>query len=183
MKSVMMAMAVAAALFAGECTYSVKDVGVTWEAYKTPMKLGVGGTFDAIKLQARPGKSIDDLLDGAHVVIDTKSVDSKNPGRDGKLVRAFFNVQGVKAIDAVVKRVGENTVDVDVTMNGVTKTVPMALKKEGSKVYAEGYVDLGDFEMLPSLQSITRACYKLHKGKTWQDVKIAFEIETKERCR
>ncbi len=178
-----MAMVAATALFAGECTYSVKDVGVMWEAYKTPMKLGVGGTFDAIKLQAKPDQSVDDLLDGARVVIDTKSIDSKNPGRDGKLVKAFFNVQGVKAIEAVVNKVGENVVDVDITMNGVTKTVPMTLKKEGSKVKAQGYIDLGDFEMLPSLHSITKACYKLHQGKTWQDVKIAFEIETKERCK
>jgi len=182
MKAIVMGMLVATALFAGECRYSVKDIGVQWSAYKTPLRVAVGATFHGIKLRARPDQTVDALLEGAHVTIDTASIDSKNRGRDAKLVKFFFNVQGVKAINAEIKSVHQNIVDVEIEMNGISQTIPMKIVREENRIEAEGYLDLGDFNMLPSLQSINKACYELHKGKTWQDIKITFEIETKKRC-
>lgn len=170
-------------LFATECTYRVMDFDIEWEAYKTPAKIGVEGTFGNIKLSAMPDKTVTGLLEGAKVVIDTNSVNSKNSGRDAKLVKFFFNTQGVKTITAEIKKVKESSADMEITMNGVTRTVPMKLEFDGEDVKAEGYIDLADFDMLPSLQSINKACYDLHKGKTWQDLKIEFEIKTMEKCK
>lgn len=168
---------------AAECTYRVMDFEIGWEAYKTPAKIGVEGTFGNIKLSAMPDKTVTGLLEGAKVVIDTASVNSKNRGRDAKLVKFFFDTQGVKTITAEIKKVKESSADVEITMNGVTRTVPMKLTFDGEDVEAEGYLDLGDFDMLPSLRSINKACYDLHKGKTWQDLKIEFEIKTMEKCK
>ncbi|BDY12823.1 hypothetical protein HCR_12520 [Hydrogenimonas cancrithermarum] len=182
MKYFVMGIVMAVGLFAGECTYSVKDIDVEWKAYKTPLKIGVGGTFDAIKLNAMPDKTEKGLLEGARVVIDTRSVDSKNKGRDAKLVKFFFHIQGVETITAEIKSIEKDVANVEVTMNGITKIVPMKVEFDEDEVQAEGYLDLGDFDMLPSLESINKACYDLHKGKTWQDVKIAFDIKTKRRC-
>ena len=67
-------------------------------------------------------------------------------------------------------------------MNGVTKTIPMKLDFDDDEIEAEGHIDLADFNMLPSLSSITKACYDLHKGKTWQDVEIKFELKTRKHC-
>lgn len=183
MKALFLGLLTTAILMAGECTYRVKDIDITWKAYKTPAKIGVGGTFDAIKLSAMPDKTPESLLEGAKVIVDTQSVDSKNRGRDAKLVKFFFNVQGVKTITAEVKRLDKDTAYVDITMNGTTRTIPMKVAFDDDDIKAEGYIDLGDFGMLPSLESITKACYDLHQGKTWQDVEIAFEIKTLEKCK
>ncbi|RUM46209.1 MAG: hypothetical protein DSY46_00340 [Hydrogenimonas sp.] len=182
MRAMVMGVMVATALFAGECRYSVKDIGVAWSAYKTPLRVAVGGTFHGIKLQARPDQTVDALLEGAHVTIDTATIYSKNRARDAKLVKFFFDVQGVKTISAEIKSLHKDIADVEIEMNGISKTIPMKLVREENRIEAEGYLDLGDFEMLPALQSINKACYDLHKGKTWQDIKITFEIETKKRC-
>ena len=170
-------------LLAGECTYRVMDFEIGWEAYKTPAKIGVEGTFGNVKLSAMPDKTVTGLLEGAKVVIDTGSVNSKNSGRDAKLVKFFFNTQGVDTITAEIKKVTQSTAELEITMNGVTRTVPMKLEFDGEDVEAEGYVDLADFDMLPSLKSINKACYDLHKGKTWQDLEIEFEIKTMEKCK
>ncbi|WP_300367889.1 YceI family protein [Hydrogenimonas sp.] len=183
MKSIVISLLTATFIMAGECTYKVKDIDVTWEAYKTPAKIGVDGTFEAIKLSALPDKSPEALLEGARISIDTQSVNSKNSSRDAKLVKFFFNVQGVKTITAEVKRVDKERADVEITINDVTKIVPMKVEFDEDAIEAEGYIDLADFDMLPSLESITKACFDLHKGKTWQDVKIGFDIKTSEKCK
>jgi polyisoprenoid-binding protein YceI len=182
-RKILALVATAALALAQECSYRVKDVEVTWEAYKTPLKTDVEGGFGTIKLSAKPDKSVDGLLEGAKVVIETASVDSKNAARDAKIVKYFFQAQGVDTITAEIKKVHDDLVDVEVTMNGVTRTVPMKLEHDGDKVEAEGVIDLADFDMLPSLASLNKACYKPHQGKTWQDVELSFELRIAEKCK
>ena len=169
---------------APQCTWRVEDFEVDWTAYKTPFKIGVSGSFDTVKLHAKPAESEEDLLKNASVTIETTSVDSGNKGRDKNLVQAFFNVQGVDKIEA-------KTVDVDnekgiitlnITMNGITRRVPMHLKKGDEALIADGVIDLGDFDMLPSLHALTKACEKPHQGKTWQDVNLRFKLWLKKKC-
>ena len=182
-KTAIATMLAASMLLAQECTWRVKDVQVEWEAFKTPLKIGVEGSFGTVKLSAMPDKSVDGLLEGAKVVIETDSVDSKNRGRDAKLVKFFFQIQGVGTITAEIKSVRKELVDVEITMNGVTRVVPMKLERDDDKVEAEGVIDLADFDMLPSLESLNKACYDPHQGKTWQDVELSFELQLAEKCK
>ena len=170
-------------LMAQECTWRVKDVEVKWKAFKTPARIGVGGTFGNIKLSAMPDKTQKGLLEGAKVVIETASVDTKNAGRDAKLVKSFFKVQGVDRIEAVVTEVRDGSVDVNVTMNGISRIVPMKSEWDGDEVEADGWIDLADFKMLPSLRAINKACYDKHAGKTWQEVELKFELKTYKKCK
>ena len=171
-----------AVLFAGQCRYEAKQLEVEWKAYKTPLKIGVGGTFDKVAIEATDKSSEKSYLETSTVTISTASIDSKNSGRDAKLVKYFFAVQNVKEIKAKVVSVERKLIKVDITMNGVTKTIPMELDYDDDEIEAEGHIDLADFNMLPSLSSITKACYDLHKGKTWQDVEIKFELKTRKYC-
>ena len=182
-KAVIVMIAAASMLLAQECTWRVKDVQVEWEAFKTPLKVGVKGSFGTIKLSAMPDKNVDGLLEGAKVVIETASVDSKNRGRDAKLVKFFFRTQGVETITAEIKSLHKEIADVEITMNGVTRTVPMKLERDDDNVEAEGVIDLADFDMLPSLESLNKACYDKHQGKTWQDVELSFELQLAEKCK
>ncbi|QOP41703.1 YceI family protein [Sulfurimonas marina] len=173
-----LALGLSTSLFSATCKYNADSNTLQWTAFKTPAKVGVKGTFDNITLNSQPSSSQNELLLSSNVHIVTADVNSNNEGRDAKLVKSFFHVQGVKAIDAKVLKVNGKTADVEISMNGTKKVVPMSLTSTTESMKLNGTIDLGDFKMLPSLEAITKACYELHKGKTWQDVDLEFTINT-----
>jgi len=182
MKKILLILLTATTIFASQCHYDFKSLQVNWKAYKTPLKIGVGGTFNNVSINAIDKSSTKNFLTSSTVVINTATINSKNVARDKKLVHYFFNIQGVKKINIKVLSVNKEKIYLDITMNGVTRTVPMRLDLKDDEAKADGYIDLADFHMLPSLAAITKACYKLHQGKTWQDVKIDFTLKTQKNC-
>ena len=167
------------------------DMNVTWKAYKTLAKLGVGGTFTSVKYVplAKEGKNFADLLVGSTVSIDTTQINTGNPTRDETLVKMFFKQLKSTTIDAKIvamkaaKRVKgkpyTGTVDVTLSMNGKTLTIPMQYHYEKEHFKATGTLDLFDFAGGDALVSINKSCYDLHKGKTWNDVSIMFDTSIK----
>lgn len=188
MKKSLIALAVMASMMHAECLVEPNGTPVIgWEAYKTAAKVGVKGSFGSVKASGiDASESVAGVLKGSRVMIETASVDSKNPGRDAKLATYFFGVMAGKVIDATVVSVDgkEKTgnVTVAITMNGVTRNVPMRYSATESEIVAEGYVDLADFSALAAVASINKACYELHQGKTWQDVAIRFTLPIKTQC-
>ncbi len=175
MKKILLTGLLVAAAFGYEAT----GIEVEFKAFKTPLKIGVKGGFDKISLHSKPAKKLKNMLLNTSVMIETASVDSKNPGRDKKLVHNFFDVQGVGKIEAKIVKVDTKVLTVAITMNGKTVDVPMKYENEHKEIEAEGVIDLADFGMLPSLGAITKACYEKHRGKTWQDVELEFELQYK----
>jgi len=182
MKKTVLSLLALASLLSAQCQYKANSIEVDWKAYKTPAKIGVGGTFTKVLLQASPQITQEALLQHATVTIDTNSIYSKNSARDVKLVKFFFQAQKVDSIEAKVVSLSPDEALVAITMNNITKEIPMKVEFDDDEIEAKGYIDLADFAMLLSLKSINKACYDLHKGKTWQDVKIEFEIKTKRSC-
>ncbi|SMP88416.1 YceI-like domain-containing protein [Epsilonproteobacteria bacterium SCGC AD-308-P11] len=171
----------------GSCTLVQEGaVVVSFEAYKTPAKVGVGGVFDSVKYTptAPSGKNFREIFVGSQVSIDTASVNSKNETRDDKLVKFFFDTMTGKNITAKISDYKPNKLFkgkpktgvfiVEVTMNGVTKTVPMNYSFDAGVMVANGVIDILDFSANEALSSINKACYDLHGGKTWSDVSIGF---------
>ena len=172
---------------AGGCVLTPsKDMNVSWEAYKTFAKLGVGGQFTDVNYtpNAKKGKNFKELLVGSSVDINVTQIDTKNPTRDKNLVDMFFNklksptIQGkITAITANKQKEGKpytGNLDVNISMNGKTLTIPMSYHYENEHFKANGVIDLFDFEAQSALTSINKKCYALHKGKTWNDVSIEF---------
>jgi len=188
--SMIMAIAVASTLVAAQktgCVLAQKGkVSVDWKAYKTASKIGVGGVFDDVKYTAiaKEGKNFRSILVGSSVTIDTSSVNSKNEGRDVKLVKFFFEKMAGKNIDARITNIKADKklkdkprtgiVTLDVKMNNIKKTVPMRYSFSDGVFSAKGVIDILDFSASKALSSINKACYDLHKGKTWSDVSIGF---------
>jgi len=169
MKKVILIALSAAALLAAECSLQ----SLTWTAYKTPLKLGVKGTFD--KIAFIEGKN---CLEGARVIINKHSVDTKNPGRDKTLDEFFFSkLKG--DIKAKIEKVGDKTLDVAITLNGVTKKIPFTYTKKGGIIEAKGVIDIFDFSGSEALASIAKACFDKHQGKTWNDITLTFTIDNK----
>jgi len=182
MKSFILAGLLVASTVFAECTYYSENAKVTWKAFKTYEKIGVGGTFDRAVFSPKSAKTLEEFLTDSHMTIDTASVNSANPGRDATLVSSFFKVQNVDTITAKVVSAKDSKAQVEITMNGVSKIIPMSYTLIEGKIVGKGVIDLGDFTMLSSLNSINTTCFKLHAGKTWQDVEIGFEIPVANNC-
>jgi polyisoprenoid-binding protein YceI len=176
MKKTLLAMLFLAASLSA---YEIQNTNVKFTAFKTYAKKGVSGVFDRVNVKSSKGKDVKALLINAVAKIDTASVNSGNKGRDVKLVTKFFAVQNVKNITAKLSEVEKSSLIATISMNGKTVAIPMNYSVENKTVNAKGTIDLADFDMIPSLKSLNKACYALHKGKTWQDVDIYFTITYK----
>ena len=168
------------------------DMNVTWKAYKTSEKIGVGGQFTAVKYTPNTleGKNFRELFVGSSVSIDTSKLTTGNPGRDETLVKFFFSTMSSNTIEVRIIDIKRSdthekgkprtgTVTVEITMNGTTKTIPMEYFYDKGLFDAKGTIDLIDFAASKSLASINKACFDLHKGKTWSNVSIAFSTTVK----
>lgn len=99
-------------VYSGECTVTVnpkKDVKILWKAFKTPTKVGVGGTLRNFTYKGnKKDADIKDILRTASVEIaaDSKSVHTKDKSRDAKISTFFFNkMAGGAQIKARVTKV------------------------------------------------------------------------------
>lgn len=180
-KNLLLALGLSTSIFAATCNYTVDSSSLEWTAFKTPAKVGVKGSFNNVNLDFKISDSQESLLKSSTLNIVTANVNSNNPGRDAKLVNSFFMVQGVKTIDAKILNVSNNSADVEISMNNIKKVITMNLITNNNTMKLQGEINLADFKMLPSLDAITKACYELHQGKTWQDVALEFNITT--RCK
>lgn len=183
MKKIMCVTVLLALSAFADCTYQSNSTKVTWKAFKTNEKIGVAGSFDRVVAQPKTANTLETLLVGSSVKIDTSSINSGNPGRDATLVSSFFNVQNINSITAKIVSAKETQLFTDITMNNITKTVALSYVLQEGEILANGSIDLSDFSMLPSLQSINKACFDLHAGKTWSDVEIGFKIPIKSDCK
>ena len=177
----------------GNCTLTQgDDLNITWKAFKTFAKIGVGGEFTDIKYVAnkKEGKNFRELFVGSKVSIDISKISTHNEGRDKTLVSDFFGKLKGKTIEGVIKdikadkpvngkRVYHGVVDVAITMNDTTLIIPMKYNYKKEVFRAIGTIDLFDFKANNALSSINKSCYKLHKGKTWNDVTISFATTVK----
>ncbi len=192
MKKIALSLILLASFAQANCSFSKPtNVDVTWKAFKTPLKKGVGGHFTKLNYSSsvKSAHSLNELLAGATVNIDVTSVDSKNAGRDVKLLNEFFKKMAgpdIKAKIISLKRDKDarktGLVTISVTMNGVTREVPMRYTFNSRVLSANGVIDLVDFDATSALQSINKACYALHQGKTWSDVNIGFSMKIGASC-
>jgi polyisoprenoid-binding protein YceI len=174
------------------CSYSQEgNMVVNFEAYKTPDKIGVKGVFESVDFKPAKlsGDELEDIFVGSSVLIDTKSVNSNNEKRDAKLMKFFFgNLKSEYIKGKITKMQHDKALNgksksgvfiVNITMNGVSKDVPMKYTYANDVVTAIGTMDILDFNGNKALSSINEACYDLHKGKTWSDVTIGFSTKVK----
>lgn len=182
-------LAISLPTFAGTqvCTYDLKKEGtsVNWTAYKTPKKAGVKGKLTDFNIKTDAAKkhgSVDQLLSTATFTVNTASVDTGDKARDAKIVKFFFQ----KAqISGKVLSAANGKVEVEFTMNGVKKTVPMTSKFDDKAgiLTLNGTVDVLDFGMKGHLASLTKACSALHEGVTWPDVNVELVAAVAQSCK
>ena len=170
------------------CSFDYQKEGSTlsWTAFKTPKKVGVGAKFSDFTINAKNAKSTDDLLASASFEINSQSIDSGDKGRDMKIAQFFFKnmLKGTK-ISGKVLKVSNNVADVEMTMNGATKVISMTSKfdEASSKLIVKGALDVLEFGMKDNLAAITKACYEKHEGVTWPNVDLELSAAVKKSCK
>lgn len=171
-----------------KCTFEyVKDgSNLGWTAFKTPKKVGVSAKFTDFTVTATPASSVKDMLAGASFVVNSQSVDSGDKARDAKIMQFFFKkmLKGTKITGKVLKTT-ETSADVEMTMNGTTKTVAMTSKfdEAANKVSLKGSIDVLEFGMKDNLATLTKACYEKHEGVTWPNVDVELVAVVKTTCK
>jgi polyisoprenoid-binding protein YceI len=157
------------------CVLANDSVAIKWTAFKTPAKVGVSGGFKLVEVKSQKGDDALGSLDGATAKIMTSSVNSKHSARDKKIFTFFFkSMKDGKEINAVVNKVNQKKshLVLDITMNGITKKVPLKYVLSGNDFKAKGHIDILDFAMNGQLASLNKACLAKHQGKTWSDVSL-----------
>ncbi len=175
----------------GGCTLEQSDdINVSWKAYKTFGKIGVGGRFTDIKYtpNKKLGKNFRELFVGSMVSIDMTKIDTGDSSRDKTLIESFFSKIG-KTIEAKIvgieanKREGKGPrtgiLDVTIVMNKRSLTIPITYHYNKGDFRANGVIDLFDFAGSNALVSLNKTCFDLHEGKTWNDVSIEFRTQIK----
>lgn len=165
-------------------SYSVIDEksSIEWTAYKTTDKVPVKGVFKTINIEnPKSDVSIEKAINGTKFSIPISSLFTNEPTRDSKLKEFFFGVMDKTEIIKGEFTVTDSKSEVSITMNGITKSIPITLKTEGQEVLFTSTLNLNDWNLQEALESINKVCFDLHKGpdgvsKTWDDAEINARI-------
>ena len=132
-----------------------------------------------------------DKLEGAKAEIDLMSIDtsadlsngdSKWPAamvkvRDNNTINGLFKkfTKGDGKAIAKITKVNKDSVDVEITMNGVTETINMTTKTEGDTTTASGKLDIVKFAP-EAFQNFAKLCAGFHKGKSHSEIDLNFTV-------
>lgn len=157
------------------------NLGVKWTGFKLASKVGVSGTFNKVELDIKKSDNLTEFLKSAKVKIESKSLESKDPVRNLNITSTLFSLASAEFIKGSISSVNETnkTLVLDVTMNKVTKAIPMAYEIENGNIIAKGNIDILDFNMKSSYLAFTQKCATLHENKSYSDVNIEFTLPFK----
>ena len=152
---------------------------IGWTAYKTTAKVPVKGQFSELTIEnVKKDSTMLGALNGLKFKIPVKSLFTNDTIRDGKLKKFFFGaMENTTSIKGILHLNNENTSMVELTMNGITRELPIAYIMTDNKVTIVGNMELDNWQAKAALEALNVVCKDLHTGddgisKTWSDVKI-----------
>jgi len=166
---------------AKELSYVINtdSTSVKWTAFKTTSKIPVSGTFKTLNItNTTAAKSIIGSLNNVKFSIPVSSIFSNNEARDIKLVKFFFNImKNTTTLNGIIHTGENNAGSIELTMNGITSTIPVIFSTDGMKVSLKGTMDLDNWQAKLAIDALNKACNEKHKGKdgiskTWSEVTI-----------
>lgn len=163
-------------------TISQDSTKVSFVAYKTTAKKGVGGKFTKIDVKnAKQASSAIEAIEGLEFSIPVSSLFTNDATgtRDPKIKEFFFGVMdNTEFISGTFKFDSEHKCYIDLKLNGVSANLPIdCIVTENRYVTFKGVLDLEKWNALEALASLNKVCEVLHMGedgvsKTWSDVTI-----------
>lgn len=193
---VLITLSAAAHLAAEEnCTYEYdpSQTSLEWTAFKFTEKTGVKGKFDSIKVVGKQkDKSKFGAVKSLQFQIDSSSVNSGVPDRDGKIKKFFFgSVKGNKKIAGSFTDItaGETgTAKLNLRFGNSKTSVPMNFVWKEDVVEVTGTVDVVTLGLQSGLGKLNAECNDLHKGsdgvsKLWPTVDVKVVSTLKKICK
>ncbi len=159
-------------------TIDAKTTTINWTAFKTTDKVPVKGKFTEITLNQKKANTPIEALNAVKFSIPVASIFTKDTIRDGKLRKFFFGkMVETKNIIGSFSLKENNIGELMLTMNGMTKSVPVTYEIKNQLATIEGTLDLDNWQAQTALKALNSACKDLHSGKdgipkTWSEVKI-----------
>lgn len=151
---------------------------VKWTAYKTTDKVAVKGKFNTINItNSKQAITVEEALNGILFSIPVSSIFSNETTRDSKLKQFFFGVMKNTEFISGTFDINDKGNFANITMNGISKTIPLDLKIDGQTATFRNTIKLNDWDLGNAVASLNNACFELHKGadgvsKTWDEVEI-----------
>jgi hypothetical protein len=167
--------------------FNVSEAGssMEWTAYKTSDKVPVKGTFKEIRVvSSNGGDNAAGALSDLGFEIPVRSIFTNDSIRDGKLQKFFFAVmENSMTLKGKFNVETETSGKLEISMNGLSKTLPFDYKVEQDTIHVNATMDLNDWGAQAALESLNEACKVLHTGsdgvsKTWNDVALNAKILT-----
>jgi hypothetical protein len=162
-------------------TYSVesKTTTINWTAYKTTEKIPVKGIFKEVSItNFTSSENSKDAINGIEFSIPVNSIDTKNLTRDAKIIKSFFgSMKNTQTITGKIHLNENGKGFVDLTMNGLTKQLPINYVQSGQLVEIDATMNLDNWETKLAIAALNLVCNEKHKGKdgiskTWDEVNI-----------
>lgn len=168
-------------------TYSVvgETSVVKWTAYKTTDKVAVKGKFNEINVtNSKQATTVEKALNGILFSIPINSIFTNEAERDSKLKKYFFGAMKNTEFISGTFDINDKGSYVNITMNGISKTIPVELNIDEQKATFSNTLNLNDWNLANAIASLNKACDILHKGsdgisKTWDKVDIEAVIYLK----
>jgi len=166
------------------CSFSVESETpeVLWVAYKYTEKTGVKGQFEEVSVSNTGSGSVEDVLKGASITINTASSNSGDPTRDPKIKDSFFGgLTDGEVITGVISAVNgsdeSGSVTADITMNGISHPVQGSYTNENDKLEMKFELNVTSWSAETALNALNEVCEDLHKGADgksilWPDVTV-----------
>jgi len=128
----------------------------------------------------------------ATLSIDTLSIDtsadmsnqnSKWPAamatvRDNNIKNSFFKLfeKNQDKIDVKIVKIEASSMNLEFSINGVTKIIPFTYKVDANTIKAKGKLDVLDFGVAKAWKQLSIIAKSFHHGKSWSEIDINFEV-------
>lgn len=157
---------------------------VEWIAFKTPLKIGVKGSFEELGVKKNSkATSFSKMLAGTTFEIKTNSIKTGDASRDKKIYTFFFEkMKSGNSISGRILSYEKKVLTILFKINGKEQTVPLGVDITPNSFSANGHIDVLDFGLDSNLKAINKACEELHEGKTWSDVTITLSGKYLKSC-
>jgi polyisoprenoid-binding protein YceI len=164
-----------------------ESISLDFIAYKTTEKKGVKGEFGKVNVTASELSDVKEkAINNVSFSVPVSSLFTNDKSRDWKLINLFFGVMdNTEFLSGTFHSHDTNMEDgkgvMDLTMNGKTHDLPYNYTLKGDSMFISTTLDLIAWNAQEALDSLSVACYDLHKGadgisKTWSEVDIKASV-------
>lgn len=171
--------------------YDKKSTKIAFGGFKTTQKVEVKGYFKKFTIESTNiADTPEDIFDNSTISIPTDYIETNDIGRNRRLREEYFGkMKSTQNITGKIMKFNKdsNKVNVELTINEVSKVVGFDYNIVGDTLTLDGTIDIIDFDGSSALKAINKACEVLHKGadgisKTWSEANIYISTVIKETC-